>query len=67
MLNNLLLIGTLIGTASTVDAVNARVSCDPVKGDIYQFSATLLDGSAKIDFEEYRGKVLYIYNIQLFT
>jgi len=40
-----------------------RRECGDVEGDFYQFSANLLNGSRTVDFEEYRGKVVLVYNV----
>ncbi|KAB7497713.1 hypothetical protein Anas_06157 [Armadillidium nasatum] len=60
MLSRLLLLGTLLGP-SLADVEYAKVECTPA-GDIYEYSAGLLDGSGTVSFEDYRGKVILIYN-----
>ncbi|KAB7497712.1 hypothetical protein Anas_06156 [Armadillidium nasatum] len=55
MLSRLLLLGTLLGT-SLADVEYAKVECTPA-GDIYEYSARLLDGSGLVSFEDYRGKL----------
>ncbi|KAL7643845.1 UNVERIFIED_CONTAM: hypothetical protein RMT77_005851 [Armadillidium vulgare] len=61
MLSRLLLLGTLLGPI-LADVEYAKVECTPA-GEIYEYSARLLDGSGTVSFEDYRGKVILIYNV----
>jgi len=61
MIRYLLLLGTLLGPC--MGEAYVSVNCTEGDDDIYQFNATLLDESATINFGDYRGKVLAIYNV----
>ncbi|KAK7072891.1 hypothetical protein SK128_020143 [Halocaridina rubra] len=43
-----------------------RRECKYVSNDLYQFSATLLNSSKKVDFSDYKGKVVLVYNVATF-
>ncbi|KAK7072894.1 hypothetical protein SK128_020146 [Halocaridina rubra] len=57
----------LVGAATLVTpslgVITDRQLCGPVTGDFYQFSANTLNGSTPISFEDYRGKVVLVYNV----
>jgi hypothetical protein len=61
MLPLLLLAGTLLGPAAA--EVFQRVPCDPTTQDIYGFNATLLSGNETVQFSEFAGKVVLVYNL----
>ncbi|KAB7497711.1 hypothetical protein Anas_06159 [Armadillidium nasatum] len=54
MIRYLVLLGTLLGPSMAESYMS--VNCTAGEEDIYQFNATLLDGSATVDFGDYRGK-----------
>jgi len=57
-----LLLGATLFTPGFSEMVFRR-ECGEVKGDFYQFSAKTLNGSETVNFEEYRGKVVLVYNV----
>ncbi|KAB7497714.1 hypothetical protein Anas_06155 [Armadillidium nasatum] len=63
MLSLSLIIGIILSPMLSYSLEYLRVECHPGSEDIYGFNATLLDESRVVQFDEFRGKVLLIYNV----
>ncbi|KAK7072897.1 hypothetical protein SK128_020149 [Halocaridina rubra] len=57
----LLLGASLVATGTS--EILFRRACGEANGDFYQFSAQLLNGSTTINFSDYQGKVVLVYNV----
>ncbi|XP_053633033.2 glutathione peroxidase [Cherax quadricarinatus] len=60
----LLLIAALLSPG--LAEIFPRRVCGEVEGDIYQFSANLLENGTEVSFEEYTGKVVLVINLATF-